>query len=235
MLPIKRFIGSTLGQKFLMSLTGISLVLYLILHLLGNLSLLSSDPRHFNRYANSLQELGTFLYFLEIILLAIIVIHIGVAIRLKALALRARPIDYSRNQSKGGPSKWGISSLRLIYTGAVVGVFLVVHVVQFRFGGGTEQGYIASIDGMEVRDLYRLVIETLRQPVSAFFYAASMIFLGVHLRHGVWSAFQSMGWTSLRTTQPLYRIGTLLAWVLAVGFLVLPLWIFFSGRGGATP
>jgi succinate dehydrogenase / fumarate reductase cytochrome b subunit len=92
-----------------------------------------------------------------------------------------------------------------------------------------DMGYVATIDGQQVRDLKRLLVETFQSPIYTFAYVLIMLLLGFHLRHGVWSAMQSLGAMTPRLTPVVYTIGGIIGLGIAVGFLVLPLWIFFGG------
>src|SRR6476620_7182592 len=98
MLTIKKAFSSTIGQKFLVGITGLGLVLFVILHLLGNLTLFKGDPILFNSYSNSLMELGVLLNIAETALTVVAIIHVGLAIRLRILARRARPISYAETK-----------------------------------------------------------------------------------------------------------------------------------------
>jgi succinate dehydrogenase / fumarate reductase cytochrome b subunit len=204
MLRISKALASTLGQKYLTSITGAGLVIFVIFHFISNLTLFYPDPSIYNSLSNSLVVLGNWLVIAEIILLLCIVLHVIVALRLKRLSMRARPQSYvSRLITKGGPSKEGFASTRLLLTGTVVLIFLIVHVAQFKFGPSVTEGYAFSVQGQVIRDLHRLVVETFRKPSWTTFYVACMVFLGFHLRHGIWSLFQSLGATNRRTTGPL--------------------------------
>jgi succinate dehydrogenase / fumarate reductase cytochrome b subunit len=218
-----------------MSLTGLALLLFLFVHLGGNLTLLNPNPAVFNSYSNSLEKIGTWIHLAEIALLVIAVIHVITALQLKRLALRARPIALTQTRTKGGPSKRGFSSTRLIYTGLIILVFSVVHVAQLRFGPGINEGYVTRLNGAPARDLFRLVDETFHKPFYAGFYSVCMVFLGFHLRHGIWSAFQSLGWTNHRTTSLIYKVGTWIALLVALGFFILPLWLYFGGPALGRP
>lgn len=222
-------IASTLGYKYVMALTGIGLVLFVITHLAANLLLLLPNSEAFNSYANSLAEWGVFLNAAEFGLLILAIIHVILAVRLRLLARKARPHGYAVAASKMGPSKAGFASRNLIVTGVVIFVFLVLHVKHFKFGPGIEAGYATEIGGKTVRDLYQWVVESFQNPVTAGLYVLAMIFLGFHLKHGIWSSFQSLGATNSRTSTPIYRVGLFLALVLAAGFALIPIWIYFRG------
>jgi succinate dehydrogenase / fumarate reductase cytochrome b subunit len=120
----------------------------------------------------------------------------------------------------------------MIYTGVVVLAFLVYHVLTFKYGPGVDEGYVMTIDGVAVRDLYRLVVETFAQLPYTIIYVAVMALLGFHLRHGFWSAFQSLGMNHPRYTPIIYGIALLFAVVMAVGFLIIPVAVYL--RGGAA-
>jgi succinate dehydrogenase / fumarate reductase cytochrome b subunit len=229
MLHLKKGFRSTVGLKYLMSLSGIILAAFVIFHLIANLYLLLPNSASYNLLSNSLTALGRWLVLAEIFLLICLFIHIVVAVRLKIISLRARPVSYVQIKTKGGPSKEGFASTRLFLTGLVILIFIVVHVIQFKFGPGISEGYSSFADGKTVRDLRRLVDETFFKSYWAGFYVVSMIFLGFHLRHGFWSLFQSLGATNRRTTLPLYHVGTWLAVIIALGFGLIPIFIFVRG------
>ena len=99
----------------------------------------------------------------------------------------------------------------MIVSGVFLLFFIVFHVWQFKYGAGISEGYVATVDGNEVRDLYRLVAETFRNPLFAGLYMIAMVVLGFHLRHGFWSAFQSLGVVNERNTDCFYRLSLFLA------------------------
>jgi succinate dehydrogenase / fumarate reductase, cytochrome b subunit len=95
-------------------------------------------------------------------------------------------------------------------------------VMTFRFG----PYYTVTVDGVEMRDLHRLVVEVFRNPVNVALYVAVMVLLGLHLRHGFWSALQSLGAYHPRWTPLWYTGGAIVAALLAVGFIVIPVWVY---------
>ncbi len=235
MVPLKRLFTSTLGRKYLMGASGMALVLFLVVHLLGNLTLYAQNGDLMNAYAAKLQGLGIGLVALEVGLLAVILLHVITAFQVTYSAKAARPIAYEAPKTKGGPSKNNATSRNMILTGLVLLVFLIVHICQFRFGPGQEDGYTATVDGLMVHDIYRVVVEAFVQPVWVAFYVACMGFLGFHLRHGYWSAFQSLGIINPRWSKPIYALGLAIALLLAFGFLFIPVYIYFTQSGGGNP
>lgn len=229
MLSIKDALSSSIGRKYLMAVSGLSLVGFLVTHLAGNALLYLPDGENFNLYAKGLSDLGPALLVGEVGLLVLFVLHIAVAVKLHFAGGKQRGRPYAVGQSsKGGNSKYNVSSKNMIWTGLVLMVFLVVHVAWFRFEIGVEGTYTTMIDGVESRDLYRLVAETFQNPVIALFYTIVMAFLGLHLRHGFWSAFQSLGVMAPKYSKLIQYAGYVVAFVLAVGFLGIPFYIFFT-------
>lgn len=217
-------------RKVITGVTGIGLTLFVIVHMLGNLQFFSPDPNAYNRYTHTLESLGPLLYAVEIGLVVFFIFHavIGTGIALRRRA--ARKIGYEVYESAGEPSLQSMSSRSMIYTGLILLVFLIIHLWTFKFGPGVEEGYFVTIDdGLKVRDLKQLVVEKFQSPLYTFGYVAVMMLLAVHLRHGVWSALQSLGLMTPRLTPVIYTVGLILGVLIAIGFIVLPLYIFFTG------
>ena len=219
---------SPVGKKVLTGLTGLGLTVFVLIHMLGNLSYLSSDPNAYNNYADTLLSLGPLLYFIELGLVAFFVIHIIIGVNIYRRKRKARAVGYQTYKSVGRPSMQTLSSKTMIYTGLILLVFLVIHLISFKYGPGVAEGYVAEVEGRQIRDLKRLMTEKFQSPLYAFGYPIVVILLGFHLRHGVWSAFQSLGATKPRLTPVIYTIGVILAVLIAVGFLFVPLYIYFS-------
>lgn len=224
-----RILMTTVARKILIALSGFGLVLFVILHLLGNLALYRGDQGvHFNHYAQGLQNLGAFLTVAEVGLVAVFLVHISWALYTKSRNFSARGQGYRAWRSKGGGTPSNLSSRTMAISGVLILSFLILHIVQFRFGPGIDAGYVTDVDGQQARDLYRLVVETFRNPIWSAVYVVSMVLLGLHLRHGIWSAFQSLGWTSPRTTRNFRFACALAGLLLAAGFLFIPVWIYFG-------
>ncbi len=207
-------------------LAGLLLVGFLFVHLGGNLTLLVGAGT-FNSYTHHLESLGRFLWLVELVLLGIFAVHAVTAINVQIEKRRARPQGYAVNASKGGPSRKTISSRSMIVTGLVLLVFVPVHVWMFKFNGGQPSPMIEH-GGKEMRDLYAVVWDAFQKPAIAWGYALVMLLLGFHLRHGFWSAWQSLGTLNRRCLPLVYGLGLLVALLLAAGFILLPLWMHFA-------
>lgn len=215
---------STIGKKIVMGVSGLVLAAFLVMHLAGNLALFIPDGgRSFNLYSKTLHQLGPILNVVRIGLAAFFLYHIVTGIRVYIQNVRARKSRYAVYASKGGPTKLSAASRSMIATGIVLMIFVPIHIWMFSLG----TYYETVIDGQPMRDLYRLVVEKFKNPAIAFGYAGVMFLLGMHLRHGAWSALQSLGALSKRWLPVTYTIGLLFAVLLAGGFLVLPIYVLF--------
>ncbi|MEA5451014.1 succinate dehydrogenase cytochrome b subunit [Leptolyngbya sp. CCNP1308] len=224
--PLLRFYRSSLGKKLITGATGLALVAFVLAHMVGNLLLfIGSDA--YNAYALLVSNFGVVYYAFELALTAIVVLHAWVGIEIFWRKRKARPVGYSTYQSAGGPSYQTLSSRTMIVTGSVLAVFLVFHLRTFRFG----TYYITQLDGETVRDLARLVIEDFHRLPYVVGYSVILLLLGSHLRHGLWSALQSIGLLH-RGIRPLaYGASGAIAGGIAIGFLLLP-WAIYLGWVG---
>lgn len=222
MTPVK-YLSSTVARKFVAGLTGVLLIAYLVLHLAGNLTLFAGQGL-FNLYAHRLESLGPLLLVAEVILALLFVLHAVVGIQVFLEKKRARPDGYAMTATRGEPSRQTMASRSMIVTGIVLLVFIPIHVWMFKF----RPTPVTTIDGREARDLYALVYAAFKQPLIAWGYALVMGFLGFHLRHGFWSAFQSLGALNPRLLPLCYALGLVVALILAGGFVVLPVWMLYA-------
>lgn len=221
--PIINFYTSPIGKKIITGITGLGLTLFVLFHVAGNLTLFAGNEAY-NKLAHFLDSLGILLYIIEFTLLGLAIFHVIVGITIRLNSYQARPVGYSQFKSVGEPSKQSFSSRSMLITGSVLLGFLVLHLSTFKFG----TYYSTIIDGVEMRDLASLVIEKFHNPMYAFGYAGVMVMLGLHLRHGIWSAWQSIGALNAKISPAVYAIALVLAVAIATGFIVLPLAIYFS-------
>ena len=113
----------------------------------------------------------------------------------------------------------------MIYTGVLLIIFLVIHINNFKYGSY----YTTVIDGKEMRDLYRTVYEYYASIGNVIYYVIMMVLLGTHLSHGVWSAFQSLGFNGKRFTPFIYITGFVLAVILSIGYIGIPIYVHLAG------
>ena len=219
-MPSRRsFFSSTVGSKLLVAVTGISLVGFLIGHLAGNL-LLFLGPETFNAYSHKLIS-NPLVYPAEVGLVLLFVVHAWKTIQLTIASSKARPVAYVEKHNAGHTSRRSLASRTMIWSGLFLLVFVPIHIRTFKFGA-----YYETHEA-EVRNLYQLVIEVFSKPGYVAFYVVGMTIIGFHLWHGVSSAFQTMGADTPRFTPVIRRIGWTLAVVIALGFMSIPVWVFF--------
>jgi succinate dehydrogenase / fumarate reductase cytochrome b subunit len=223
---------SSLGKKIFMGASGLMLCGFIVIHLIGNLTLLNPDRDPFNKYAHFLtQQTGNAIYVAEFMLATVFVIHFVYAIIIQIGNWCSRPSRYKKVTDQKGKSRKSLGSVTMIYTGITVLIFLVLHLLHFKFGKivmYTPHGY-----DHEIRDLYAVVYSYFSDFWNVVFYTIVMILLGFHLSHGFWSAFQSLGLYGKRFTSVVYGIGSAFAIFMALGFVFLPTWIFMITGGTA--
>ncbi len=218
-------IWSSVGKKLVMGFTGLCLVGFITMHLLGNLMLFSSNPEHYNKYSHFLLSLGELLIAIELGLILFFLLHIISGISVWLSTKGVRPVPYAKTATAGGASRKTVSSMTMVYTGVVVLTFIVLHVINFKYGAIGSVTY----NGVEMHDFYSLVYTAFGKASYVIWYVAAILLLGFHLRHGFWSAFQSLGLSHPTYSPLIYGFGWFLTIVLTSGFIIIPLWIFFTG------
>lgn len=214
---------TTVASKYLIALTGLSLVGFLVVHLIGNLMLIVG-PATFNAYSHALIS-NPLVIPAELGLAALFLLHMLEAVLMWFSDRKARPIGYVDKQPAGGKSRKSLASSYMIWTGSTTLVFLVIHIGTMKYGAW----YTTLIHGEEGRDLYRLVFEIFRNPLWVAFYAICMVVVGTHLWHGFSSAFESLGLNHPKLTPKILKAGKVIAILLGAGFFSIPIWIHFIG------
>ena len=218
---ILKFTNSSIGKKFVMAVTGLALILFLVIHLAGNLTLYISEET-FNGYVTTLDIVKPLIRIIEVILALVFIFHIFNGIKLWLENKRAKPIKYKVNASSENST---LTSRTMIISGSILFIFLVTHLstlwYAFNFGSHGEG-----------TSYYGIVLEWFSYLWYVVLYVIAMVLLGFHLNHGFQSAFQTFGWTHKKYTPVIEKIGTLYAIVMAVGFASMPIYFFISSLGG---
>ena len=196
---------SSVGKKSIMAASGLLLSLFLLTHLLGNsTSFLGREA--FNSYAEKLHSLGALVDIFGIVLLALFLIHIITGFILYLENLKARPSRYTVNASEGGRT---FGSRTMPYTGVLILVFIVVHLFNFHF---TDRS-------IPVADLVR---ELLGRPVLAAFYISSLFCVALHVSHGTWSLFQTIGFNHEKYNRMLAGGAVVFSILVGIVFILIP-------------
>ena len=217
--------SSSVGSKILIALTGLALAIFLIGHLAGNLLFLVG-PDAFNHYGHNLTS-NPLIVVAELGLIAVFLLHIAKTVAGVLANRSARPQAYAKKQwakTKNGASRKSWSSTTMIVTGTITLLFVVTHLITFKFGTVYE-----TPDG--IRDLYRLQLEVFSNPLYVAFYLVAMFIIFSHLWHGLSSAAQSMGVDHPAWTPRILVVGRILSVAIAGGFFVIPIFTFLLSRG----
>ena len=219
--PFRRIFASSVGTKLLIGLTGVALFAYMLLHLAGNaIIFFGQDP--FNEYSHRLIS-NPLIVPIEIGLLLVFLLHIYKTVTMWMRNKAARPVSYQKKELAGHTSRKSFASSTMIASGLILLFFVMVHVKQFKFG----TFYLAA-GSDSVRDLYRTEIEVFRNPLWVVFYVIGTLIVGLHLRHGIASAFQSLGLDHPRYTKRLVLSSMALAIIIGGGLAIIPVFVYFS-------
>ena len=215
-----RPLTSSGGTKLLDGITGLFLFLYLLVHIAGNL-VVFAGPDTFNKYAGALAG-NPLIIVIEVVLLAAFLAHIVKTVAMTLANRRARPVAYVVKKPAGGRSRKTLASATMIVSGLWLLIFVVLHVYGFKFAPAP-----VTADGH--RDLYVMEMTYFANPVLVGFYVLTMVIVGMHLSHGVSSAFQSLGLDHPTWTPRILKAGKLVAALIAAGFILIALWAHFTG------
>src|ERR1700742_789809 len=188
------FWASTNGKKAVMAVTGAILFLFVIGHLAGNLQIFEG-PEKLNAYGKLLHELGELLWPVRIVLLICVTLHITATVQLALLKKRARPVDYSAKKAIAS----SYASRTMYWSGPIVLAFVIFHLLHL--AAGYIQPGAAYVEG----DVYHNVISGFQVWWVSLSYVVAISLLGLHLRHGLWSMFQSIGIHQPRHTEALKK------------------------------
>jgi succinate dehydrogenase / fumarate reductase cytochrome b subunit len=215
-----RFWRSAVGKKWLMAVSGIVLLGYVLAHMVGNLKVFLGEE-HINDYAEWLRDLGEpvfprtwVLWAMRTALIAAFFVHIVAAYQLTRMNLKARPVRY---QSRRDYVAANFASRTMRWTGIIIGLFLIFHLLDLTWGN-------ANPDFIRGNPYHNLFATFEREPV-AIAYIVAMLALGLHIFHGAWSMFQSLGWNNPRYNIWRRWFAVAFAAVITIGNVSMPLLI----------
>ena len=212
---------STLGRKLITALTGLFMMLFLVVHLVGNIQLLKDDGGEaFNRYAHFMGH-NPLIQTVSIANFGFILLHVVMTLMLTLQNKKARPVSYAHD-GMGKSSAWSSRNMGIL--GTVVLIFIVVHLQNFWYQAkfGTSVAPVLY-KGEEFKDLYMLTKVAFEESWLVGLYVISMAFLGVHLSHGFESVFQTLGLYHLKYNVLVKKIGMALCVLVPAGFAVIPI------------
>jgi succinate dehydrogenase / fumarate reductase cytochrome b subunit len=202
-------------KKVAMALSGLAMLGFLVMHLAGNFLLLKS-AKAFNDYSAMLHSTGVLLYVAEAGLVLFFLVHVVSGVRVSRENRKARQTQYAVKATAGQAT---LFSRTMALSGLIILVFVPVHIAMFKFGNAGGGG-----------GLWGLVMREFSQPLTAAWYVLAMLAVGMHLSHGVGSAFQTLGILKPTWRKPLRQAGVLLGWALALGFASIPVWALMQAQ-----
>ena len=209
-------------KKAVMAVSGILMLLYLIAHMIGNLKVFSGRES-FNHYSDWIRTIGepavptqTTLWIIRVVLLVAVIAHFWAAVSLWRQAKRARPQAYVKKKLPA--ESYAARTMR--WGGVIVGLFIIWHILDLTVGA-------VNPDGTDTTPYDRLVA-SFSNPFITAFYVASLVLLGMHLRHGIWSATQTLGQSNRRREQTVNAFAIVFSTVLIAGFLIVPFSVLFG-------
>jgi succinate dehydrogenase / fumarate reductase cytochrome b subunit len=213
---------SSVFKKIVMATSGIIMLLFLIAHMIGNLHVFQG-AKAFNSYSEWLRTVGepalpyrTVLTIIEIVLTVSVIAHIWSAIALWRQAKRARPQSYVTKKSVAQT----YASRTMRWGGVIVGLFIVYHLLDLTFG-------VANPAGTDSTPYGRLVAG-FSNPIPTIVYVIALVLLGMHLRHGIWSATQTLGQSNRRRERSVNAFAIVFSTLLIAGYLVIPAAVVFG-------
>ena len=200
---------ASIGKKLVMAATGLIFCAFLFTHLLGNLMVYGGGQR-LVEYSEHLHSLGLIINVAEWGLIVFAVLHISFAAVLVYENWKARPVGYVMKRNAGGKT-W--SSATMPYTGLYLLVFVIIHLINFHFADRTQQ------------NIYQIVALTFSHPGYVIFYVFSMVVAALHVRHGLWSALQTLGLNHPKYMPLIRKASVVFGVIIGVGFGSIPVFL----------
>jgi succinate dehydrogenase / fumarate reductase, cytochrome b subunit len=206
---------TTVGKKMIMAVTGILMVLFVIVHMFGNLTVYAGA---LNSYAHHLRGLPPLLWLFRAVMICAIVLHIIYGIRLYLINKGAKPQPNNVVKYR----KASVTGTTMIWTGLLLLAFIVYHILQFT-AHVTNPDISAFLTPQGFPDVQRMVVLAFERPLITAGYLLAMIFLLLHLTHGIQSFVQTLGWNSDRSLPVVGNASRVIAIVVFAGFISVPL------------
>ncbi len=217
------FLKSTIGRKYVMGITGLVWMGFVLTHMAGNMLIFVSADLY-NAYGHAIVSNKPLLYSAETVLVLALITHVVTAISLTIQNRKARNTKYAMqpNGEKGA----SVASRTMAIQGSIILAFVILHLATFKYGAH----YETTVDGVKMRDLHKLIIEIFQQPGYVFWYIISLALLMFHLSHGAHSIFQSFGVLERKMQKGLKKMSWTYAIIVAGGFISQPIYVFLFNK-----
>jgi succinate dehydrogenase / fumarate reductase cytochrome b subunit len=208
-----RILSSSVGRKILMSITGQLLIIFVLIHLVGNSTIFFG---WINAYAEHLHSLPPVVWAFRAFMLAAVSVHICYGVMLTLENKAANPTVYAVKRQL----KATFAGENMIWTGLLIAAFIIYHLLQFTAKATPD--IVVSMDALNRVDVYRMVVTSFSHGLISVVYAAAMVMLFLHLSHGIPSFLQTMGWNSEKTIPVFGTAGKVIAAFLMVAYISIP-------------
>lgn len=234
-MSVARTLKSSIGAKWVMALTGIGLLLFVIAHMLGNLQVFAGRDK-LNSYAEGLQHLGPLLWLARIGLLTIFVVHVVTALRVASANKAARPVPYATLE----PQVTSYAARTMVMSGLIVLAFVAYHLAHFTFGWTNPVdfakhesvlrpvGVAGSLVSVDRHDVFAMVVAGYRVWWISALYVIAQALLCLHISHGASSALQTLGVTHPALKCMKDKLGPAVAILIFLGNSSIPAAILFG-------
>jgi len=217
-----QLLTSSIGRKILMAITGQAMVLFAVIHLLGNSSIFGWLPGGINAYAHHLHSLpAPVIIGFRLGLLVFAAVHIWFGITLTIENRGGRPKQYAVKSTQ----KASFASENMIWTGVLLLAFILYHLAHFTFQVISPETAALKNQINGIPNVMGMVVAAFQNFFVSFIYAGAMVILFLHLSHGIQSFFQTMGWSNDRVQPFITKAGTLAALAMFAGYAIIPIFI----------
>ncbi len=213
---------SSIGRKVVLSLASVLLVVFLIIHLSGNL-LIFVGRDAINQYAEFLKSIPMLIWPMRVLLLTSFLLHMGFGIMLAIENRRARPVRYKKHKYQEA----SLASRLMATSGLVLLTYVVYHLMHFTFGVVHSENYLLT-DDLGRHDVYSMVVKSFQNIYISIAYIVAIFSVSLHLSHGIPSLFQTLGFRSQRFVNAIHRTGMALAIITFVGYTAIPVSIYLN-------
>jgi succinate dehydrogenase / fumarate reductase cytochrome b subunit len=204
------FYSTLVGKKVIMAVSGVILFLFVVGHLLGNLQIFDG-PERLNAYSAFLKKTGEILWAVRLVLLAALVLHVVASVQVSLASMRARPIAYAVKKS----IETSYAARTMIWSGPLIFLYIVYHLAMFTF--------LVTGPGYSPTDVYRNEVLAFRVPAISAVYVVAILFLGLHLYHGIWSMLHTLGASNPRYRVLRRTVAPAVAIAITAGYIAIPI------------
>jgi succinate dehydrogenase / fumarate reductase cytochrome b subunit len=218
-----RLLSDSIGRKVVMAITGLLMVLFVVGHLLGNLSIFAG-ANGINTYAEKLHGLPAVVWATRVVMLAAVLFHLVLSIQITLENRAANPTRYAVDRRL----RVTFASKNMIWTGLLLGAFILFHLFHFTVRSVPGMEIVQVQDALGRFDVFAMVAAGFGKVATAVVYVVAMVMLYLHLSHGIQSTFQSLGLNNPKTMPGFVKFGGVLSVIFLLGYGAIPVAILFG-------